>query len=72
MTHYFQCWISCARDNNNGCNIIIITPWYFFLLQIYQEMIDNDEVEGPSEPEKLLLEVYKMDAWIILIFNFYP
>ena len=44
----------------------------FFLLQIYQEMIDNDEVEGPSEPEKLLLEVYKMDAWIILIFNFYP
>lgn len=43
----------------------------FFLLQIYQEMIDNDEVEGPSEPEKLLLEVYKMDAWIILIFNFY-
>lgn len=42
-----------------------------FLLQIYQEMIDNDEVEGPSEPEKLLLEVYKMDAWIILIFNFY-
>ena len=70
MTHYFQCWISCARENN-GCNIIITAPWYFFLLQIYQEMIDNDEVEGPSEPEKLLLEVYKMDAWIILIFNFY-
>ena len=57
MTHYFQCWISCARGSN-GCNIIIIAPWYF-LLQIYQEMIDNDEVEGPSEPEKLLLEVYE-------------
>ena len=30
-----------------------------YMLQIYQEMIDNDEVEGPSEPEKLLLEVCK-------------